>query len=184
MLFKAGILHRGGRIRERRSEQTIGFDACVRKGLSDGSIRFLTANQALTVQMINSLRDAAQHHILDISEQHLYLQAQGGLTLFREIMRSVFGEEIQAYLPARVLPLSIVPPTSLVALFDTEVMEIKKLLSPGIRRRTEAEAKLRTLAIVEKSLNGQKTQPSVGELRRLADEVTSHKKKWDEISLG
>jgi hypothetical protein len=33
MLFKAIILHRGGRIREPRSAQTIGFDACVRKGL-------------------------------------------------------------------------------------------------------------------------------------------------------
>jgi len=55
MLFKAIILHRGGRIRERRSEQTIGFDACVRKGLSDAQVKFLNGNQALTVQIINSL---------------------------------------------------------------------------------------------------------------------------------
>src|ERR1035441_3856886 len=89
MLFKAIILHRGGRIRERRSEQTIGFDACVRKGLSDAQVKFLNGNQALTVQIINSLRDAAQHHILDISEQHLYIQAQAGLSLFRDIFKSV-----------------------------------------------------------------------------------------------
>jgi len=71
MLFKAIILHRGGRIREPRSEQTIGFVACVRRGLSNAQVKFLDENQALTVQMINSLRDAAQHHILNISEPHL-----------------------------------------------------------------------------------------------------------------
>jgi hypothetical protein len=31
MLLKASILHRGGRIREPRAKQTVGFDACVRK---------------------------------------------------------------------------------------------------------------------------------------------------------
>jgi hypothetical protein len=77
MLFKAIILHRGGR--------TIGFDASVRKGLSDAKVKFLTDHQALTVQMINSLRDAAQHHILDISEGHLYIHAQAGLSLFRDL---------------------------------------------------------------------------------------------------
>ena len=104
MLFKSAILHRGGRIRERRAKQTIGFDACVRKGLSDAKVKFLTDNQALTVQMINSLRDAAQHHILDISEQHLYIQSQAGLTLFRDVFRLVFGTNLQAHLPAPVLP--------------------------------------------------------------------------------
>ncbi len=42
MLLKASILHRGGKIRERRAKQTIGFDACVRKALSDSSVKFLT----------------------------------------------------------------------------------------------------------------------------------------------
>jgi hypothetical protein len=184
MLFKAIILHRGGRIREPRSQQTIGFDACVRKGLSEPKIKFLNANQALTVQIINSLRDAAQHHILDISEQHLYIQAQAGLSLFRDTVKSVFGEEVHAYLPIRALPLSTTPPTSLAALFDMEAAEIKKLLSPGIRRRTEAEAKLRSLAIVENSLSGLKTQPSIGELRRLAAEIGLGKKQWNEIFPG
>jgi hypothetical protein len=78
MLFKAAIVHRGGRIRERRSKQTIGFDACVRRGLSDANVKFLGENQALTAQMVNSLRDAAQHHLLSISQGHLFIQAQAG----------------------------------------------------------------------------------------------------------
>jgi hypothetical protein len=181
MLFKAIILHRGGRIREARAKQTIGFDASVRKGLSDARLKFLNENQALTVQIINSLRDAAQHHLLDISEQHLYMQAQAGLSLFRDVVKSVFGEELQHYLPSRALPLSTTPPTDLATLFDMETSEIKKLLAPGSRRRTEAEAKLRSLAIVENSLRGQKTQPSIGELRRLGTEIGAGKRTWNEI---
>jgi hypothetical protein len=159
MLFKAAIVHRGGRIREPRSKQTIGFDACVRRGLSDASIKFLGENQALTAQMINSLRDAAQHHLLYISEGHLFIQAQAGLTLFRDVFAEVFKEDLRLYLPERVLPLSTSPPLDLAALFDTEVAEIQKLLRPGSRRRTEAEARLRSLAIVETSLGGEKVQP-------------------------
>lgn len=184
MLFKAAILHRGGRIREPRAKMTIGFDACVRKGLSDGRIKFLSDTQALTVQMINSLRDAAQHHLLDISEQHLYIQCQAGLSLFRDVFKSVFGGNLQDYLPSRVLPLSTKMPTDLVTLFEIETKEIKKLLSPGSRRRTEAEAKLRSLAIVEKSLNGEKVQPSLRELQRLANEISVGNKSWEKIFPG
>lgn len=184
MLFKAIILHRGGKIREPRSELTIGFDACVRRGLSDVKVKFLDDKQALIVQTINSLRDAAQHHILDISEPHLYIQAQAGLSLFRDIVSAVFGEEVRTYLPTRSLPLSTTPPVDLATLFDTETSEIRKLLTPKNRRRTEAEAKLRSLAIVDKSLRGQKTQPSIGELRRLATEIGSDGKRWDELFPG
>jgi hypothetical protein len=87
-------------------------------------------------------------------------------------------------LPDRVLPLSTTPPTDLSALFDSETREIQKLLAPGSRRRTEAEAKLRSLSIVEKSLNGEKVQPSVRELRRLSDEIVRKKKSWNEIFPG
>ena len=184
MLFKAALVHKGGRIREPRAKQTIGFYASVRKALSDAKVKFIEENQALTVQMINSLRDAAQHHILDISEQHLYIQAQAGLSLFRDIFKTVFKEELQDHLPARVLPLSTVPPIDLATLFDNETTEIKKLLAPGVRRRTEAEAKLRSLSIVEKSLNGEMVQPSVAELQKLAKQVSSGKKSWNEIFPG
>jgi hypothetical protein len=65
MRLKAGILHRGGHIREPGDKNTIGFDHCVRRALSDGKVKFLTDEQALTLQAINGLRDAAQHHLVD-----------------------------------------------------------------------------------------------------------------------
>jgi hypothetical protein len=183
MLLKAAILHRGGRIRDRRAKETIGFDACVRRALSDGKYRFLNDEQALLLQTINGLRDAAQHHLLDVSEAQLYVHAQAGVTLFRDLMQTVFKKAISDYLPSRVLPVSTSPPTSLAALFDSEISEIRKLLGPGRRRRVEAEARLRPLAILDSTLAGEKGQPSTGDLRRIGHELLNGK-KWEDVFRG
>jgi hypothetical protein len=171
MLMKAAILHRGGRIRDKRAKETIGFDACVRRSLSDGKIKYLSEEQALVLQTINGLRDAAQHHLLDISEGQLYVHVQSGVTLFRDLLKSVFHQELATHLPSRVLPVSTSPPTDLATLFDSEVAEIKKLLKPGRRRQIEALARLRPLAILDATIRGEKGQPSNADLRRIGKEV-------------
>src|SRR5581483_8392264 len=122
---------------------------------------------------INGLRDAAQHHILDISEGQLYVHIQSGVTLFRDLLRSVFGQELAEHLPNRVLPVSTSPPTDLESLFDSEVEEICKLLRPGRRRRIEAEARLRPLTILDATIRGEKGQPSQGDLRRVAQSLVA-----------
>jgi len=56
MLLKSAILHKGGSIREKgRENQTIGFSLCVRRALSDSTIAFLTEEQSITLQALNSL---------------------------------------------------------------------------------------------------------------------------------
>lgn len=183
MLMKAAILHRGGRIREKRAKETIGFDACVRRSLSDGKIKYLTDEQALVLQTINGLRDAAQHHLLDISEGQLYVHVQSGVTLFRDLLKSVFDQELASQLPARVLPVSTSPPTDLATLFDAELAEIKKLLSPGRRRRIGAIARLRPLAILNGTIRGEKGQPSEPELRRIGQDLLAGK-AWGDVFQG
>ncbi|MFN8625769.1 MAG: hypothetical protein U0587_07290 [Candidatus Binatia bacterium] len=183
MLMKAALLHRGGRIREKRAKETIGFDACVRRSLSDGAIRYLSEEQALVLQTINGLRDAAQHHLLEISEGQLYVHVQSGVTLFRDLLKSVFGQELSCHLPARVLPVSTSPPTDLATLFDTEVAEIKKLLRPGRRRRVEALARLRPLAILDGTIRGEKGQPSDADLRRLGEDICKGR-TWGDVFPG
>lgn len=183
ILLKAAILNRGGRIREKRAKQTIGFDACVRRGLSDGSIKFLKEEQALTLQTINGLRDAAQHHLLDISEGQLYLHVQSGVTLFRDLLKAVFGQDLRERLPERVLPISTSPPTDLVTLFDSETEEIRKLLRPGRRRKVEAEARLRPLAIFDATIKGEKRQPSAGDLRRIGKHLLQGE-DWQNVFTG
>jgi len=170
MLLKASILYKGGRIRQKGQNQTIGFDQCVRQALSGADV-FISNNDALTLQAINGLRDAVQHYILEISEQNLYIQAQAGLTLFREIHKRVFGRDLYPELPTRVLPLSTTPPADLDAVFDNEVKEVAKLLAPGKRNTYQANAKLRTLSIIDKALSGENQQPSDYEISKLAKKV-------------
>jgi hypothetical protein len=183
MLLKAAILHRGGRIREKRAKQTIGFDACVRRSLSDGKIKYLSEEQALVLQTFHGLRDAAQHHLLDISEGQLYVHVQSGVTLFRDLLRSVFCQDLACHLPERVLPVSTSPPIDLATLCDSEVREIKKLLQPGRRRRVEALARLRPLAILDATIRGEKGQPSDSDLRRIGMEVLQGK-SWANVFQG
>lgn len=65
LFLKAAILHKGGKIREPYERETIGFAKCVRKCLNDAEVKFLSEEEALTLQIINSLRDAAQHDVVD-----------------------------------------------------------------------------------------------------------------------
>ena len=183
MLMKAAILQRGGRIRDKRAKETIGFKACVRRSLSDGDINYLSENQALVLQTINGLRDAAQHHLLDISENQLYLHIQSGVTLFRDLLKSVFDQALNTHLPGRVLPVSTSPPMDLETLFASEIVEIKKLLRPGKRRQIEALARLRPLAILNGTIQGEKGQPSDSDLRRIGKDVAEGN-SWDNIFKG
>jgi hypothetical protein len=183
MLLKAGIIQRGGKIRRPRERNTLGFNECVRKALNDGAVKFLTEEQALVLQTTNLLRDASYHHILDISEQHLYMQAQASMALFRDILSQVFGQELYDALPKRVLPLSTTPPTDLAALFENEVAEIAKLMRAGRRRRTEATAKARALAITENAVSGSSSLPTESELQGILRDVGSGK-SWSDLFPG
>lgn len=183
MLLKASITHKGGRIRKYKEEHTIGFEECIRKSVSDGSIKFLNKNQALLLQTINSLRDAAQHYIIDISEDMLYVHAQAGITLYADILSDVYNIKLNDELPDRVLPLSTIPPKELTTVFKNEVNAIRDLLRPGKRMRTEAYARLRSISIVDGSLQGKKHQPSNSELNKASEKVSSGI-PWDKIFPG
>jgi len=183
LFLKSAILHRGGLIRQPRAKQTIGFDKCLRKCLTEDGVSFLKEEEAISLQMLNTLRDAAQHHILDISENQLYLHAQGGVTLFDDLMERVFGIPLRDQLPERALPVSTTAPTGLAGLFEREFSTIRELVKPGRRRRLEARAKMRALAILEAALEGRRVQPSEQKLGRLLGRVAQgiH---WEELFPG
>lgn len=171
MLLKAAIVEKGGKIKQKNKGETIGLEACLRKALSDNDIKFLSEDEVLTVQSLNGLRDAAQHYLLELSEQHLYFQAQTGLTLFRDISKRVFDIDLKTYLPIRVLPLSTTPPANINSFFIDEIEEIKKLIQPKNRKTIEALEKLRALSIIEKAIQGEDSQPKDSELRKTLNQL-------------
>jgi len=166
MLLKASLLHRGARIYDRKTKQTVGFDKCVRLAIGAGDVRFLSDEQALTLQMINSMRDAEQHYFIDISENQHYLLTQAGVTLFKDILKNVFGKKLSDYMPKRVLPISTIPPKDIEVLFDSEIEHIKDMLAPGSRKKTLALAKLRALDIMESAISGENAPITETKLRK------------------
>lgn len=173
LLLKAGIVVRKGHIRERGDGNTYGFDHCVRVALTNSKVKFLTEDQAKVLRSINGLRDAAQHYLVDLSEGHLYFQAQAGVTIFRDVLADVFRQALSDHLPDRVLPLSTTAPTDMISLFNEDMKEIRALLAPGRRMHPEAEAKLRALVLLDKGLRGdQAMQPNSEELDKLEREIS------------
>ncbi|MBI4371358.1 MAG: hypothetical protein HY552_03560 [Elusimicrobia bacterium] len=183
MFLKAAIVHKGGRIRKPGENQVIGFGECVRRALSDGAIKFLDKSQAMTVQAINVLRDSAQHHIVSLSEDLLYLHAQSGLSLYKDLLKGVFNRDLSKEMPERVLPISTKPPTDIASLFQNEVQSIRDLLRPGARRRVEAFSRLRGLAILEGAVQGTNLQPTDGQLRKLGRRIQGGE-AWTRIFQG
>ena len=86
-------------------------------------------------------------------------------------------------LPERVLPISTTAPKDLSALFDKEVEEIKSLLVPGTRRKMDAVAKTRSLAVLESAVNGNYEQPSDGELRKVCERLADGE-DWPSVFPG
>jgi hypothetical protein len=183
LFLKAIILHKGGQIRDRGASETYGFDRCVRKCISDKAVKCLTEEEALAIQIINSLRDAAQHYILSVSENQLYMYAQAGITLFNDKLKRIFDKKLSDFMPDRVLPVSTIPPASLGVLVNKEFKEIKQLIKPGLRKKIQARAKLRSIAIIEASLKGIRSQPSKYELDKYLDQAAKGK-KWQDIFPG
>ena len=184
MFMKAAILHRGGSIIDRkRPTQMIGFDACVRVSLSNGNVKYISIEQSVVLKTINALRDFAQHHLLDISESQVYVHVQSGVTVFRDLLKCVFEQELAVYLPNRVLPVSVLPPTTIEALFVSELEAIKRLLHRGQPADFEAVAKLRPLMILDRTISGKEYQMSDHQMQRYAQAIENGI-DWQEIFPG
>jgi hypothetical protein len=133
--------------------------------------------------MINSLRDAATHYLLDISEEQFYMHIQSGVTLFGDVLSKTFKLNLADPLPDRVLPISLKPPRDLFILIDERITEIKSLLGQHKRAITQSKHKLRPLAIMENSIAGDSTQPSNGDLNRIIERLKSEE-DWQSIFPG
>lgn len=174
LLLKAIIVHRNGAIRDRKkTEITIGFDACLRKCLSDTDLRCLSEDDAVALQNLNSLRDAAQHYMIEVSEEQLYIYAQAGVSLFARLTKDVLDLPLRAEIPHRILPVCAKPTADLGIVFDTEFADIKGMVAPGSRKRLDARAKLRSMAVLQSSLDGKKSQASDGELDRILKRINA-----------
>lgn len=149
MLLKAALVQTGQKdVLDRETGRSIGFEKCINLASASASIK-LTESDAGALRAIYAMRNDEQHWFNQIPEQLLYLHARAGITLFDELLLRTFTEHLAAYLPARVLPISVDPPQDLDVLLDEEYSQIATLLQPGRRAGHEAHARIRTLLAME-----------------------------------
>ena len=143
----------------------------------------MSEDDAVALQSLNSLRDAAQHYMIELSEEHLYVYAQSGLTLFDRLAKNVLHRPLKDEIPQRAMPVCAQPPTDLGALFDAEFADIKRMAAPRSRKRLDARAKLRSMAVLQSSLDGKKSQSSDAELNQFLTRINGGE-DWRDIFPG
>jgi len=121
--------------------------------------------------------------MLDVSEQQLYVYAQAGVTLYSDLLKTIFGSSLRDHVPDRVLPVCTSAPKGLHALVEAEFDDIRKLVAPKARKMLQARAKIRALAVVEASVNGIRSQPGERELDKLLRRVRGGI-DWREVFPG
>jgi hypothetical protein len=114
----------------------------------------------------------------------LHLQAQSGVTLYRDLLRTVFHEDLRAVLPDRVLPIATAAPLDPISSFTEEISEVAKLLGPKKRRGTGATAGPRALAIVDGAMQGERLQPSDSDLQKLGTRIAEAATDVDHLFPG
>lgn len=183
MLVKAAIIEKGGEIRKAGDNKTISFKKAVNLSLSKDDIRFLVEEQAIALNSINRLRDAVQHYTADISENHLYMLIQSGVTVFDDILSKVFDKRLFDLIPQRVLPISTKPPLNIITLYEAEISEIIKHVQESEKKLEDILPRIRSLAIVDSVFQGDDEPPSDEDLRKNIEQLNKGK-NWMEIFKG
>lgn len=146
MLLKAVLVQRKARVFDKETGRSIGFEKCL--GLCQAHHE-LTADEAGIMRAIDAQRDAAQHWFVFVSEDLLYLQTRALITAFDDYLKRMLETSLADHIPARVLPISTMPPGDFEFLVDREFSLVNELLKPGRRARDEARARIRTLLAME-----------------------------------
>lgn len=146
MLLKAVLVQNQAKVFDKEAGRSISFDKCL--GLCTAQFS-LTAEEAGAMRAIDSLRDAAQHWFVVVAEDLLYLNTRALITAFDGYLQRALEDALIEHIPARVLPVSTMPPGDFEFLVDREYRLIRELLEPGRRHRDEARARIRSLLAME-----------------------------------
>ncbi|WP_428852067.1 hypothetical protein [Imbroritus primus] len=146
LLTKALLVQKSKPVFDKERGTSISLDKALNIATASG---YITATQAGSVRSINAMRDAAQHWMIVVAEDALYLNARALITVVDEILQLHFDDSLADNLPTRVMPLSSQPITDFDLLIDREYKQISELLAPKKRARDEARARIRTLLAME-----------------------------------
>jgi hypothetical protein len=146
MLIKALLIQKGKSVFDKEKGTSIGLDKALNIALANG---WVSVTQAGSIRVIDAMRDQAQHWMIVVVEDALYINARTLITAVDEILLSHFDDSLADNLPLRVLPLSTHPIAAFDLLVNREYDQIRELLAPGRRARDEARGRITALLAME-----------------------------------
>lgn len=146
MLMKAILVQKSKAVFDKEKGTSIGLEKALNVAASSG---YITSAQAGSIRSIDAMRDAAQHWMIVVPEDALYINSRAMITTIDELLQQHLDDSLARNLPTRVLPLSTQPITDFDLLIDREYKQIAELLAPKKRARDEARGRIRTLLAME-----------------------------------
>lgn len=146
MLTKALLVQKGQSVFDNEKGTSIGIERALNIAQSKG---WISAAQAGSIRVIDAMRDQAQHWMIVVAEDALYINARALITTLDEILTEHFQDTLADNLPVRVLPLSTQPLPDFLMLVNREYAQIRDLLAPGRRARDEARGRITALLAME-----------------------------------
>lgn len=146
MLIKALLVQKNKQVFDKEKGTSIGLEKALNISSSSG---YISSAQAGAIRSMDAMRDAAQHWMIVVPEDALFINARALITTVDEILQLHFEDCLANILPLRVLPLSTQPISDFELLVDREYSQIVELLAPNKRSRDEARGRIRTLLAME-----------------------------------
>lgn len=146
MLVKALLVQKGQDVFEKEKGTSIGIEKALNIAHSKG---WISSAQAGSIRVIVAMRDQAQHWMIVVPEDALYINARALITTLDEILTGHFEDTLADNLPVRVLPLSTQALPDFLMLVNREYAQIRDLLAPGRRARSEARGRITALLAME-----------------------------------
>lgn len=167
MLAKALLVQKGQDVFDKDKGTSIGIEKALNIAQSKGWMR---ASQAGAMRVIDAMRDQAQHWMIVVPEDALYISARALITVLDEILTDHFQDTLADNLPVRVLPLSTQAPPDFLMLVNREYTQIRELLAPGRRARDEARGRITALLAMEAHVS-EEVAVSKRDLDRIEDAI-------------
>lgn len=146
MLIKALLVQKGESVFDKQKGTSIGIEKALNIGQSKG---WIAQAQAGSIRVIDATRDQAQHWMIVVAEDALYINARTLITTIDELLQEHFEDTLADNLPLRVLPLSTQPIPDFDLLINREYDQIRELLAPKKRARDEARGRISSLLAME-----------------------------------
>ncbi|QOW18621.1 hypothetical protein INQ41_07840 [Lysobacter ciconiae] len=170
MLVKALLVLKGQSVFDKAKGTSIGIERAVSIAQARG---WIYGAQGGAIRVIDAMRDQAQHWMIVVPEDTLYINSRSLITALDEILVAHFQDTLADNLPARVLPLSTQPLPDFLMLVNREYAQIRDLLSPGRRARDEARGRITTLLAMEAHVSDE-VAISKRDLDRIEEAIKAH----------